>query len=209
MRPPHYSIYPTPTTSTIFRSPTPTKMTKVAIVFYSTFGNVTKMASAIQKGIQTVPGVQAQLYQVKETLNEEVLAKLHAPPKSDFPIATPDVLKNADGIMLGFPTHFGMVPAQMKALFDASVAFCGSRGGGQEVSAMSTTPYIAHLGMLFVPLALNGKTIEGSDEMHGCSLWGSGTVAGHDRSRQPSALELKVAEMQGKKFAEITKKLAA
>ncbi|ETP11570.1 NAD(P)H:quinone oxidoreductase, type IV [Phytophthora nicotianae CJ01A1] len=225
MRPPHYSIHPTPTTSTIFRSPTPTKMTKVAIVFYSTFGHVTKMASAIQKGIQTVPGVQAQLYQVKETLNEEVLAKLHAPPKSDFPIATPDVLKNADGIMLGFPTHFGMVPAQMKALFDASVALwvkgeligkpcgiffsCGSRGGGQEVSAMSTTPYIAHLGMLFVPLALNGKTIEGSDEMHGCSLWGSGTVAGHDRSRQPSALELKVAEMQGKKFAEITKKLAA
>ncbi|KAL3670633.1 hypothetical protein V7S43_003825 [Phytophthora oleae] len=200
-------------------------MTKIAIVFYSTFGHVTKMAAAIQAGIQSVPNVEAELYQVKETLSDQVLTKLHAPPKLDFPVATPDVLKNADGIMLGFPTHFGMVPAQMKALFDSCGALwmkgeligkpcgvffsCGSRGGGQEVSAMSTTPYIAHLGMLFVPLALRGHVIEASDEMHGCSLWGSGTVANSDRSRQPSELELKVAQMQGQKFAEITQKLAA
>lgn len=179
-------------------------MTKIVIIFYSTFGHVTKMASAIKTGMQAVEGVQAELYQVKETLSAGVLAKLHAPPKSDFPVATPDVLKNADGIMLGFPTHFGMVPAQMKALFDACGALwvkgeligkpCGSRGGGQEGTAMSTTPFIAHLGMLYVPLALRGSIIEGSDEMHGCSLWGSGTVANSDRSRQPSALELTVAE---------------
>ncbi|KAG6947930.1 hypothetical protein JG688_00015338 [Phytophthora aleatoria] len=156
------------------------------------------------------------MHQGEKTINEEVLAMLHTLPKPEFPIVTPDVLKNADGIMLGFPTHFGMVPAQMKALFDSCVALwvkgeligkpcgiffsCGSRGGGQEVFAMSTTPYIAHLGMLYVPLALHGKTIDGSEEMHGCSWWGSGTVANHDRSRQPSTLELKVAEMQGKKL---------
>ncbi|KAH7459569.1 hypothetical protein PRIC1_012651 [Phytophthora ramorum] len=200
-------------------------MTKVAIVFYSTFGHVTKLAKSIQAGVQAVPGVEAELYQVKETLSEEVLAKLRAPPKQEFSVATPAVLKEADGIMLGFPTHFGMVPAQMKALFDScgmlwmkgeligkpcGVFFsCGSRGGGQEVSAMSTTPYIAHLGMMFVPLSLRGSVIEGNDELHGCSLWGSGTVANSDRSRQPSALELSVAEMQGKKFAEITKKLSS
>ncbi|KAF1773494.1 Flavoprotein-like domain [Phytophthora cactorum] len=125
----------------------------------------------------------------------------------------------------GLPHAFRHGTAQLKALFDSCVALwvkgelidkpcgiffsCGSRGEGQEVFAMSTTPYIAHFGMLYVPLALHGKTIDGSEEMHGCSLWGSGTIAGHDRSRQPSALELKVAEMQGKKFAEITKKLAA
>jgi NAD(P)H dehydrogenase (quinone) len=63
--------------------------------------------------------------------------------------------------------------------------------------------------MLFVPLALRGSVIDGAEEMHGCSLWGSGTVANSDRSRQPSELELNVAEMQGTKFAEITKKLSA
>ncbi|KAG3112803.1 hypothetical protein PI124_g21739 [Phytophthora idaei] len=136
------------------------------------------------------------MHRGKKTLSEEVLSKLRAPPKAEFPIATPDVLKDADGIMLGFPTHFGELIGKPCGIFFS----CGSRGGGQEVSAMSTTPYIAHLGMLYVPLALHGKTIDGSEEMHGCSLWGSGTIAGHDRSRQPSALELKVAEMQGKKL---------
>ncbi|KAF4038155.1 putative flavoprotein-like protein YCP4 [CHAIN 0] [Phytophthora infestans] len=71
-------------------------MTKVVIVLYSTFGHVAKMASAIQR---------------------DVLDKRHALPKSDFPVVTPDVLKNADGVMLGLSTR--MMPAQMKALFDA------------------------------------------------------------------------------------------
>ncbi|KAG7378360.1 hypothetical protein PHYPSEUDO_010219 [Phytophthora pseudosyringae] len=158
-------------------------MTKIAIVFYSTFGHVTKLATAIKKGVQSVPGVQAELYQVKETLSEEVLTKLHAPPKSDE-YARRELIGKPCGIFFS----------------------CGSRGGGQEVTATSTTPFIAHLGMLF---ALRGSILESSDEMHGCSLWGSGTATNSDRSRQSSTLELTVAEMQGKNFAEITEKLSA
>ena len=64
--------------------------------------------------------VNAKLYQVAETLPKEVLEKMHAPPKaSDVPVITTADLPRADGFLFGIPTRFGMVPAQVKAFFDA------------------------------------------------------------------------------------------
>lgn len=51
---------------------------------------------------------------VPETLPEEILAKMHAPPKPDYPIITPDVLVNYDAFLLGVPTRYGNMPAQWK-----------------------------------------------------------------------------------------------
>lgn len=45
---------------------------------------------------------------------------MHAPPKSDDPIATPEVLKEADGIIFGIPTRFGMAAAQVKSFMDST-----------------------------------------------------------------------------------------
>ena len=42
--------------------------------------------------------------QVPETLPEEVLSKMHAPPKKDVPLANVDDLPNADGFLLATPT---------------------------------------------------------------------------------------------------------
>jgi multimeric flavodoxin WrbA len=46
---------------------------------------------------------------VDETLLEEVLQKMHAPAKTDMPVANPHDLANADGLMFGFPTRCGSV----------------------------------------------------------------------------------------------------
>ncbi len=43
--------------------------------------------------------------QVAETLPAEVLEKLHAPPKSEYPIIDPHTLAEADGFVFGFPTR--------------------------------------------------------------------------------------------------------
>ena len=60
------------------------------------------------------------MFQVRETLSDDVLKKMKAPPKDEtVPIITADQLPEADGILFGMPTRFGMVPAQMKALFDS------------------------------------------------------------------------------------------
>jgi hypothetical protein len=59
--------------------------------------------------------------QVAETLDASVLAKMHAPDKpKDIPIISANDLPEADGFIFGFPTRFGMMCAQMKALFDST-----------------------------------------------------------------------------------------
>ncbi|GMF57543.1 unnamed protein product [Phytophthora fragariaefolia] len=200
-------------------------MPSVAIIYYSMYGHVAKLASAIKSGVMAVPGVQASLYQVQETLHDDLLKALHAPPKPDLPVATPDVLKDADGILLGFPTRFGMLPSQVKGLFDACGGLwangaligkpCGiffssaSLGGGQETTAMSMTPFIAHHGMTFVPLGYRSPLVGTNEEIHGGSPWGAGTLANADGSRQPTEIELEIAKIQGQSFAEITKKLSS
>lgn len=77
--------------------------------------------------------------------------KMGAPPKSDVPIITPAQLVEADGLLFGFPTRYGMMCAQFKAFLDATGGLwrtqalagkpagifvsTGSQGGGQETTA--------------------------------------------------------------------------
>lgn len=200
-------------------------MTKVAIIFYSTYYHVATLAESIKEGVEKVEGVEATIYQVPETLPEEILAMIHAPPKKDYPIATPATLKEADGILFGFPTRFGSVPVQVKALMDATggewmqgaligkpAGFffsTGSLGCGQETTAFTSLTFLAHHGMTFVPLGYRNQKLGDLESVHGGSVWGAGTVAGSDGSRQPTELELDLAKTQGESFASITKKLAA
>lgn len=53
-------------------------MTKIAIVYYSMYGHIQTMAKAVAKGV----GATCDLYQVPETLPDEILSKMGAPPKS-------------------------------------------------------------------------------------------------------------------------------
>nr|VDD17557.1 unnamed protein product [Brassica rapa] len=142
--------------------------TKVYIVYYSMYGHVEKLAEEIRKGAASVEGVEAKLWQVPETLPEEALLKMSAPPKSGSPIITPNDLTEADGFVLGFPTRFGMMAAQFKAFLDATGGLwrtqalagkpagifysTGSQGGGQETTALTAITQLVHHGMIFVPI---------------------------------------------------------
>ncbi|DAZ98382.1 TPA: hypothetical protein N0F65_000701 [Lagenidium giganteum] len=199
-------------------------MTKIAIVYYSMYGHIAKMAEAVKEGVELVTGCEAEIYQIEETLPEDVLAKMHAPPKKDHPIATPDVLKEADGVLFGFPTRFGCHPGQVRAFFDRcgqlwqAQALAGkpagifvstaTQGGGQETTALVSTTFLVHHGMVFVPLGYRTPLLFNNDEVHGGGPWGAGTLAGPTGARQPSELELNVAKAQGEGFAAIAKKLA-
>ncbi|KAL6201064.1 hypothetical protein ACLB2K_024779 [Fragaria x ananassa] len=197
--------------------------TKVYIVYYSMYGHVEKLAEEIKKGAASVEGVEAQLYQVPETLQDEVLGKMGAPPKSEVPIIAPNELSDADGLLFGFPTRFGMMAAQFKAFLDATGGLwrtqqlagkpagifysTGSQGGGQETTALTAITQLVHHGMLFVPIGYTfGAGMFEMEQIKGGSPYGAGTYAG-DGTRQPSELELQQAFHQGKYFASIAKKL--
>ena len=129
-----------------------------------------------------------------------------------------------DGIIFGLSGRFGQMPAQMKAFLDSCgglwqsgalvgkaagvFSSVGTQGGGQETVSMSILNFTCHQGMVFVPLGYVEPKVFSYDEVHGASPYGCGTYAGPDGSRQPSALELEIAESHGKHFASIASKLA-
>lgn len=49
---------------------------KVNIVFYSMYGHIYRMAEAVAEGARQVSGAEVGLFQVPETLSQEILAKM-------------------------------------------------------------------------------------------------------------------------------------
>lgn len=200
---------------------------KIAVVFYSMYGHIKALAEAEKAGAEKA-GAEVDIFQIAETLPEEVLAKMYAPPKdSNIPVlGSPSDLEKYDGILFGIPTRFGNFPAQWKAFWDrtggqwAAGGFhgklggvfisTGTLGGGQESTAIATLSTLTHHGIIYVPLGYAKSFAQLTDltEIHGGSPWGAGTFAGGDGSRQPSAKELEIATIQGETFAQTVLKHA-
>ncbi|KAJ3551166.1 hypothetical protein NM688_g4871 [Phlebia brevispora] len=198
---------------------------RIAIVIYTMYGHIAKMAEAVKSGVESAGGT-ATIYQIPETLPQEVLdemAKLlqkPAPPKPDYPYITPQELTNFDGYLLGVPIRFGNMPAQWKAFWDATGGLWGQgalhgkyagvfvstagQGGGQELLVLMMLSTLAHHGITFVPLGFKNtfKLMGNLEEVRGGSPWGAGTFAAPTTIRQPSDLELEMATIQGKTFYE-------
>ncbi|KAH0489302.1 hypothetical protein TgHK011_009739 [Trichoderma gracile] len=194
---------------------------KIAIVYYSMYGHIRQLAEAEKKGAEAA-GAQVDIYQIPETLPDEVLAKMHAPAKpTDIPfLEDPATLTQYDGFLFGIPTRYGNFPAQWKTFWDKTGAIwasggywgkkaglfisTGTPGGGQESTAIAAMSTLAHHGIIYVPLgyAKTFPDITNLDEVHGGSPWGAGTYAGPTGARQPTALELKIATTQGEAFAQ-------
>ncbi|CAG8026895.1 unnamed protein product [Penicillium olsonii] len=188
------------------------------------FGHIQKMAEAEKKGIESAGG-QVDVYQIAETLPEDILAKMQAPSKPEYPIAEPNDLLQYDAILFGIPTRFGNFPAQWKAFWDKTGSIwatagysgkyaglfisTGTLGGGQESTAIAAMSTLVHHGFIYTPLGYASAFayLSNLDEIHGGSPWGAGTFAGADGSREPTPLELKIAEAQGKAFSETVSKV--
>lgn len=165
---------------------------KIAIVYYSLYGHVATMAASVAKGVEA-SGATCDIFQVAETLSDEILGKMGAPPKQDHPIITPAKMAEYDGVLFGLSGRFGAMPAQMKTLMDAcgglwqsgaligkaagTFTSVGSMGGGQESVNISCLSFFAHQGMCFVPLGYVDPQVFSFDEIHGASAYGSGTYS--------------------------------
>ncbi len=200
---------------------------KVLVVFYSMYGHIYKMAQAVAEGVREVPGAEALLRRVPETLSEEVLGKMGAleaqKSMAHIPVCTVDELAGADAVIFGTPTRFGNMCGQMRQFLDATGglwakgALVGKAGsvftssatqhGGQESTILSFHLFLLHQGMVVVglPYAFAGQMR--IDEITGGSPYGASTIAGGKGERMPSENELAAARWQGKHVAAIASKL--
>lgn len=134
-------------------------------------------------------------FRIAETLPEEVLAKMHAPAKSAYPVIEPQELTSYDAILFGVPTRYGNFPAQWKAFWDktggiwakggfhgkyvGAFVSTGTPGGGQESTVIACMSTFVHHGMIFVPLGYKNTfpILANLSEVRGGSPWGAGTFA--------------------------------
>lgn len=201
---------------------------KALVVFYSMYGHVYRMAEAVAEGVRGVPGAEATLRRVPETLSAEVLGKMGAIEAQKafarVPVCTVEELPSYDAIFFGTPTRFGNMCGQMRQFLDAtgplwvSGALVGKIGsvfastatqhGGQEATLLSTHITLLHQGMVVVglPYAFQGQMR--LDEVTGGSPYGATTIAGGKGERAPSENELAAARFQGKHVASIASRLA-
>jgi NAD(P)H dehydrogenase (quinone) len=205
-------------------------MVKVNVIFHSIYGHIYRMAEAIAEGAREVEGAEVEIYQVPETLPNEVLEKMGAIDTkklfAHIPMLTrdmyEDVLAGADALIFGTPTRYGMMTAEMRTVLDglgglwSGDAFVGKVGsvftssqtqhGGQESTILTFHVSLLHLGMVIVGLPYSEKRQTRMDEITGGSPYGASTIAGD--GRQPSENELAMARYQGRHVAQIAKKIA-
>lgn len=199
-------------------------MTKLLVLYYSTYGHIETLSSAIAEGARSVPGVEVTVKRVPETMSPEVAKQYGAKLDQSAPVADPKELGNYDAIIFGTPTRFGNMAAQMRNFLDqtgslwmkgalvgkvGSVFVSTGTGGGNESTIMSFVTTLMHHGMVYVGLPYAAPELADVSEVKGGSPWGAGTIAGADGSRQPSAKELSLARFQGTHVAKIASKLSS
>ncbi|CEH17244.1 1,4-benzoquinone reductase-like [Ceraceosorus bombacis] len=199
---------------------------KVAVLVYSLYGHQVTLSKQVEAGLKAA-GVEYTTFQIEEILPEEVLTKMHANKSltSDLPKIDPETLTQFDGFVICTGTRYGRVPASVSAFFDKTgglwasgrlvgklatlVTSTASQHGGAETTALTTVPFFAHHGIIFVPLGFTTPELGKVDEIIGGSAYGAATIAGADGSLQPNEADLKVAHHHGSHFGKTVAQFVA
>jgi NAD(P)H dehydrogenase (quinone) len=202
---------------------------KVLIVYHSLYGHTLQLARAVEEGVKSVTGVEAVFRRAPEFphTEEELEAgdgystKIWREQKS-VPVCTVEDFREADGLLMGSPTRYGNMTAQMKALIDSTASLwlsgamegkpagvftsTASTHGGQETTCVTMMIPLLHLGMIIVgvPYSTEGMV---HTEARGGTPYGASSIAGPKGELAPTPEDLAICRVQGKRVAEFAKKI--
>lgn len=197
-------------------------MTKVLVLYYSSYGHIETMAQAVAEGARSA-GAQVDIKRVPETVPLEIAKASHFKLDQSAPVATIDELANYDAIVVGTGTRFGRMSSQMASFLDqagglwmrgalngkvgGAFSASGTQHGGQETTLFSIITNLLHFGMTIVGLPYSHQGQMSVEEIVGGAPYGATTVAGGDGSRRPTAIDLAGARHQGELVAKTAAKL--
>ncbi|QUS36683.1 NAD(P)H:quinone oxidoreductase [Falsirhodobacter algicola] len=154
-------------------------MTRLAIVYYSTYGTNYRMAEIAAAAARDA-GAEVRLLKVAETAPEAVIAtqdawKAQIDRTAHIPVATPEDMEWANAFLFSTPTRFAGAASQIRAFIDtlggmwaqgklakpASVmTSTQSPHGGQETTIMSMYTTLIHWGAILVPPGYTDASIQ-------------------------------------------------
>jgi NAD(P)H dehydrogenase (quinone) len=200
-------------------------MSKVLVLYYSSYGHMEQMADAVAEGARSA-GAEVDIRRVPETAPAEVVQAAGFKADIAHPVIEgPEALTHYDAIIVGSPTRFGRMASQMASFWDTAgglwargalngkvggaFASTATQHGGQESTLFSIITNLLHFGMTIVGLNYGHAGQMRMDEIVGGAPYGATTLAGGDGSRQPSETDLEGARYQGRQIAELANKIAA
>ena len=199
-------------------------MTKVLVLYYSSYGHIETMAQAVAEGVRA-GGAEAVVKRVPELVPAEVARASHYKLDQAAPVATPGELAEYDAIIVGTGTRYGRMTSQMANFWDmtgglwaegkligkvgAAFTSTATQHGGQETTLMNIHTMLLHHGMVIAGLPYSFQGQSRMDEVVGGAPYGATTIAGGDGSRQPSQTDLQGARFLGQHVAGFAGKLAA
>lgn len=202
---------------------------KVLVLFYSTYGHVFRLAQAVCAGIRDVPGVEAVIMRVPETLPAEVLEALEAGDAqralADVPIATLEDLAECDAIIFGTPLRYGEVANQMRQFLDGTTALwvqrklagkpgslftnSASLNDDEETTIQRFHTTLLQQGMVVVGLPFSFQIQARLEAFTVGAPLGSTIPSSGKGEGEVSDHAIASARCQGRHVAQIAKKLAA
>lgn len=199
-------------------------MTKVLVLYYSSYGHIEAMANAVAEGARET-GAEVDVKRVPDLVPEEVARASHYKLDQAATIAKPAELAEYDAIIVGTGTRYGRMTSQMANFWDqtgglwaqgkligkvgAAFTSTASQHGGQETTLVGIHINLLHHGMVIVGLPYSFQGQLKLDEVTGGAPYGATTITAADGSRQPSPNELDGARFLGRHVAGITAKLTA
>ena len=185
------------------------------------------MAKAVAAGIEEEGG-EPVLRTVPDLLPKEVIEKDQRMKKAkdaqkDVLVAKVEELSGIDGIILGSPTRFGNMCAQLRNFLDqtgslwakgalidkpAGVFCCtASLHGGQETTLISMMFTLLHHGAIICGIPYSVEELVRTTR--GGTPYGPTAVVGTAGDEAPTEMDLKIAKESGKRITRIARKLAA
>lgn len=198
-------------------------MTKVLVLYYSSYGHIETMAESIAEGARG-EGADVVIKRVPETAPKEIVQAAHFKVDQPAPVAEVEELADYDAIIVGTGTRYGRMASQMAAFWDrtgglwaqgklvgkvgASFTSSATQHGGQETTQFSILTNLLHMGMTIVGLDYGFQDQMRSDAVAGGSPYGASTIAGPDGGLKPTDTDLAGARYLGAKVARTAAKLA-
>jgi NAD(P)H dehydrogenase (quinone) len=194
-------------------------MPKVLVLFYSRTGNTARIADAITEGARSVKFTEVDVRRLEDLAPQSAIDSVPGWRESRDQLAQKyrtlesfERLADYDALVLGAPTRYGVMAAELKLLLDqtgplwnrgALVDKVGSAftsvatpHGGHETTLWSIMTPMANLGLIIVPPGYTDAVMFAGGSPYGAtSTTGGGSVAEGD---------LAAARHQGKRVATVT-----
>jgi NAD(P)H dehydrogenase (quinone) len=195
-------------------------MAEILVLYYSRNGSTAELARQVCRGVESVPGASAKLRTVPAVSAENEGAAKPI-PASGAPYASIEDLARADGLIIGSPTRFGNMAAPLKYFLDCTASLWVSGAlvgkpagvftstqtmhGGQEATLLSMMLPLLHHGMYLVGIPYTERALNTTNS--GGSPYGASHVAGANEKTALSEEEKTLAQVLGKRVAELALKI--